>query len=306
MAGEELPDYFAGVDVVIDLAYEKSWEVLRTAGPGVASAADGVDDDFGVLFTASVDVAVNGSTVGITAGKIGGIGLLAGLVVIDPEVSGVGEGDVASMSAGDVATFDVDEWIVGALHEQDRNGMRWMADRNERFRHGCGHGGDSGNLGGEVAGEALREESAVGNSGGVDASGIDGIRALQIGDQGAHEGDIIGGREVAGIVPVPVDALGIGDEKGAGVCQTVESSEAGHVVVVASTAVKDEEKRGRMVPGDGLRNVKEVGASGGGDLDYALQVVGVSAFATLAAGGVRGLRAGLCDGAGRSGEERTP
>ena len=214
MAGEEVPDHLTGVDVVVGLADQNRWEVLRAAGPAVASAADGVDNDLGVLFASGVNVAVDMVAWDLVergqrlddAIRLASIGLLAGLVVVDPELSGVGQGDVASVRAGDVAAFEVDEWIIGALHEEDRNGMRWVADGDQSFGHGRGYGGDSGDLRGKVAGEALGEESAVGNSGGVDASGIDGIRALEIGDQGAHEGDIIGGREGAGIVPVRPDA----------------------------------------------------------------------------------------------------
>ena len=180
-----------------------------------------------------------------------------------------------------------------------------MADRDQGFGHGCGNGGYGGDLRGEVTGEALREKTSVGNSSGIDARGIDGIGVFEIGDQGADEPDVIGAREGTGIVPVRVDALGIGNDEAAGVGELVESGEAGHVVIVASATVEYEEKRGGMVLGERLRNVEEIGSGPAVELDFAFEVVNIGAPTALAAGRLRGLRAGLCDGAGRLGEERT-
>ena len=50
VTGEEFPEGFAGVYVVGSFADEHFGQVLFSAGPGVAPAFDGVDDDFGVFF----------------------------------------------------------------------------------------------------------------------------------------------------------------------------------------------------------------------------------------------------------------
>jgi hypothetical protein len=267
---------------------------------------NGVDDDFGALFATGVDIPVDGGAVGVMAGKVGGTGLLGGLIVVKPEVDGVDEGDVASMSACDVPPFHMDEWILRALDEHDGNRMRWIADGHQSFRHGGGDRGHGRDLVSEVAAETLGEEATVGDSGGVYARGIDGKGALEISDQGAHERDVIGGGKIARIAPMSIDALGIGDDEGAGLGELVESGKAGHVVGVTAAAVEDEDERGRTVFGERVRNVEKITASISTDGDFAFEVIGVGASAALAAGGVSGFEAGLSDGTGCPEEEKIP
>ena len=56
---------------MIYFANQEDGEILPAAGPGVAAALDGIDNDFGVLLAAGVDVAVDGGAVWVVGGQVG-------------------------------------------------------------------------------------------------------------------------------------------------------------------------------------------------------------------------------------------
>ena len=51
---EELPDYFAGIELAGGLADDGFGQVLWAAGPGVTAALHCIENDFSTAFTAAV------------------------------------------------------------------------------------------------------------------------------------------------------------------------------------------------------------------------------------------------------------
>src|SRR3954469_22672272 len=64
VAGEEVPDALARVEVAVGLADGGDGLILPAAGPGVASAFDGVENDFAAGGAISVGVVMNPGAVG--------------------------------------------------------------------------------------------------------------------------------------------------------------------------------------------------------------------------------------------------
>ncbi len=65
LAGKEIPDYFAAVDVAGRLADDPLRQVLRAAGPGVAAVHDRINDHLCVLLATTENFPVDSGSVSL-------------------------------------------------------------------------------------------------------------------------------------------------------------------------------------------------------------------------------------------------
>lgn len=207
MSIEKIPDGLGGVQIVAGSSDQERRQVLRTAGPGVASALDDVYHDVRASLAAGVDLVPHAGPVMRLLQKVLNRRLGGSPVPLAPKFGRLGEGDCYSAITQHRAAANMHQRIFAAVdkHHGDRRG--WLADGHQGLGHGGGHGGNGGQFVGQVTGQSVGKEASVRNSGGVGSLGIGVVSALQFGDQGTDESDVIRRGQPPGVVPALVETL---------------------------------------------------------------------------------------------------
>src|SRR5258707_793378 len=86
MVLEEIPDGLRGVQIVTGFAHQENRQVLWSAGPGMASTIDGVNDNLGALPATRINFALDCGSVVRLIGKIVCCGSRRSKVPLAPEI----------------------------------------------------------------------------------------------------------------------------------------------------------------------------------------------------------------------------